>query len=60
MKFSEIKHFEHPSYRVNVPWDYLESHLSRYEEYGLIYNPDFQRGYVWNEQQQIKYVEYIL
>lgn len=26
---------------------------------GLILNPDFQRGHVWTEEQQIKFVEYL-
>lgn len=35
--------------------------MSRYiEEYGLVICPDFQRGHVWTEDQQIAYVEYIL
>lgn len=29
-------------------------------EYGLDINPDFQRGHVWTEEQQIKYIEYML
>lgn len=53
-------------YRVNVSWDYLESHL---EHYGKIMwdkpellqlDPDFQRGHVWDEGRQIAYVEYCL
>ena len=30
------------------------------DNYNLQLNPDFQRGNVWTEQQQISYVEYIL
>lgn len=30
------------------------------KEYGLEMNPDFQRGHVWTEEQQSKYVEFIL
>lgn len=26
---------------------------------GLVLNPDFQRGHVWTEEQQIKFVEYL-
>lgn len=29
-------------------------------EYGLQLNPDFQRGHVWTEEQQIKWIEYHL
>jgi hypothetical protein len=54
-----------PSYRVNIPWDYLEDNLDRYiNERGgtalLDLEPDFQREHVWTTAQQIKYVEYIL
>lgn len=30
------------------------------EESGLILNPDFQRGHIWKEQQQIAYIEFLL
>jgi hypothetical protein len=54
-----------PSYRVNIPWDYLEDNLDRYmNDRGgtalLDLEPDFQREHVWTTEQQIKYVEYIL
>lgn len=54
-----------PSYRVNIPWDYLEDNLHRYtnEREGtalLDLEPDFQREHVWTIEQQIRYVEYIL
>lgn len=29
-------------------------------EFGLEMNPDFQRGHVWKEEQQISYVEFLL
>lgn len=29
-------------------------------KYNLQMNPDFQRGHVWNEEQQIAYVEFLL
>lgn len=59
MKFSEIEYFLAPSYRVTVFWTYLNDILARYEENDLIYDPDFQRGYVWTEEQQTQYVEYV-
>lgn len=44
-----------------VPWNDLEHTLARYQvENDLELDPDFQRGHVWSEMQQIKYVEYIL
>jgi hypothetical protein len=30
------------------------------KEYGLQLNPEFQRGYVWTEEQQIRWIEYHL
>ena len=68
MKFTDIPKFTSNShYHINVSWDYLERQLESYAERGeseefesLQLNPDFQRGHVWSEEQQIKYVEYKL
>ena len=61
MKFDDIPQMTQAQYQVNVPWDYLEEHLKRYEHsYHFDMNPDFQRDFVWNTQQKIEYVEYIL
>lgn len=46
-----------------MPLRYLPDKIKEWEEdpwYGLQLNPDFQRGHVWTEEQQVKYVEYIL
>jgi len=44
-----------------ISWNDLERQLANYEiEVGLDIDPDFQRGHVWTQPQQIKYVEYIL
>lgn len=49
------------SYQVDVGLMYLENTLRDYtEDYGLELNPDFQRGAVWTEAQQIAFVEYFL
>lgn len=37
--------------------DYIEELVS---ECNLKLNPDFQRGCVWTEQQQVDYIEYVL
>lgn len=59
--FSEIKpYISCGRYTVNIGWDYLEETIERYTEYGLDMDPDFQRGHVWNESQQIAYVEFVL
>jgi uncharacterized protein with ParB-like and HNH nuclease domain len=48
------------SYNANVNFKYLLSQLKAYEKDGLQYCPDFQRGHVWNKEQQIKFIEYML
>ena len=37
--------------------DFIDEHI---ENYGLQLNPDFQRGHVWTEEQQIKWLEFFL
>jgi len=60
--FKTIPKYTRPaSYAVDLPWDQLERTLARYvKEHGLQLEPDFQRGHVWTEAQQIAYVEFIL
>ena len=64
-----FKHVEqytsYGSYQVTMSWDYLAEHIRHWEERtegiaSLQINPDFQRGHVWTEEQQIKYVEYMI
>ena len=58
MKWSEIPKFTNDgNYKVNVSWDYIEHWISRHK---IDLNPDFQRGHVWTEKQQIIYVEFCL
>jgi hypothetical protein len=63
-RFRDIPQFPHSSYRVDVSWNFLESHIKSQSEEGLggalDLEPDFQRAHVWTEEQRIKYVEYIL
>jgi len=52
-------------YRIHLDWEYLETYLQKQSERcegmaSLDLNPDFQRGYVWKENQKTAYVEYIL
>lgn len=60
MKFSDIPQFTRSgSYQIDVPIDYLLKTLDGYKEHdNLQMNPDFQRGNVWTEEQQIKYLEF--
>ena len=64
MKFKDIPMLTRSgSYEVNVPLDLLEDHIKRYQEEhepGLQMNPDFQRGHIWTESQQVAYVEFFL
>lgn len=48
------------SYGVDHEWGYLEKAIESYIEQGLQMDPDFQRGHVWTEKQQIEYVEFSL
>lgn len=62
-KFTDIPQMltNRANYHVDVGLKYFDSTIQEYiDEQGLILNPDFQRGHVWTEQQQIAYVEYIL
>lgn len=61
MRFKDIQPYIAPgSYQVNVDLPYFKIHMDRYFEYGLQMNPDFQRGHVWTEAQQIAFMEYFL
>jgi Protein of unknown function DUF262 len=45
-------------YSVDVRWSYLETWLAGFPSACL--DPEFQRHYVWTEQQKIRYVEFAL
>jgi uncharacterized protein with ParB-like and HNH nuclease domain len=62
MKFREIPQYTSAgSYQVNMPLIYAVEWIEReIKEENLQLNPDFQRGHVWTEEQQIKYIEYLL
>ncbi len=48
-------------YQVNFDIDSFPEAIQRYvDKHKLQLNPDFQRGHVWTEAQQIAYVEFIL
>lgn len=61
-RFKDIPQFTSSgSYQVNYPLTslvkYIEEEVS---EMGLQLNPEFQRGHVWTEEQQIAWLEYHL
>lgn len=62
MRLSNIKMLmPNGKYEINIRLNYIDAWLEDMEEnYGLELNPDFQRGNVWTEEQQIKYVEFFL
>ena len=62
MKFREIPQFtSYGNYTVNQSLRYLVEWVEKQQdELELELNPDFQRGNVWTETQQIRYVEYLL
>lgn len=62
MKYSDISQLTpQPRYSVTVPWSDLKQQLDGYNDNGLLnLDPDFQRGHVWSEYQQVAYVEYVL
>lgn len=62
MKFTEVPQLTAVgSYQVNMPLRYLKERIEEWiAEDGLELNPDFQRGHVWTEEQQVKYIEFLL
>lgn len=64
MRFKDIPQLTRAGrYQVNIPIRYIPDKIKEWEEdeyYSLQMNPNFQRGHVWTEEQQIKYVEYLL
>ena len=52
--YKEIKPFQRANYVINQPLESLEDWLKEVDrDFKLELNPDFQRGHVWNEKQQI-------
>ena len=62
MRLQDIPQFTSDgNYQINQPWDSLEAWLARErDEVEIDLNPDFQRGHVWSELQQIRFVEFCL
>jgi hypothetical protein len=49
------------NYQINTSLDDLQRTINRYiKEDGLNLDPDFQRSHVWNMEQRIAYVEFLL
>lgn len=61
MKFLEIPQLPKANYRVAMDLESVMYHIERYiHHYNLDMDPEFQRGHVWAEDQQIKFIEYLL
>lgn len=49
------------NYSTDIPLHHLPQWVNDHiEEYGLVLNPDFQRGHVWTKEQQTAYMEFVL
>lgn len=48
------------NHNEDIPLEMLEGRVQQFLELGLNLNPDFQRGHVWTEEQQSRFVEYLL
>jgi uncharacterized protein with ParB-like and HNH nuclease domain len=60
MKFKDIPQFTRDgNYQIDCSIRGFNDEIARYVERGLILNPDFQRGHVWTEDQQVKFMEYV-
>ena len=61
MNWKHLPKFAECHYQTNVPWMYLEANLNRFLiDHRLDMEPDFQRAHVWTEDQQIKYIEFMM
>lgn len=61
--FNEIPQFYQANYSVDVSLSYLVQFLEglkRDSDTNLDLDPEYQRGHVWSEDKQIKFVEYFL
>jgi len=68
-QFRDIPQFTQAgNYEVSVAWQYLKEWINRNADdfnSGVFkgkfeMDPDFQRGHVWSESQQIRYIEFVL
>lgn len=62
MKFKDVPKFtSEGQYNANMRLPYFVRWIDEnIKELNLQLNPDFQRGHVWTEQQQIAYIEYLI
>ena len=64
VRFKDIPQLtKYGNYQVNISLDYVPIQIKKWQNddyYNLQLNPKFQRGHIWNEMQQIAYIEFIL
>jgi hypothetical protein len=59
--FQEIPQHPQIHYHIHTDWADLEHTINRYiKAHKLQMFPDFQRGHVWTEEQEIAFIEYIM
>jgi len=60
--FQKIPQFPQTYYGIDVGLDYLEDCLANWDrpDTPLIMNPEWQRGHVWTQEQQIRFMEFML
>lgn len=61
-RYRDIPQFtQDGSWQADFSFDYLIKHINaEIEKQGLQLNPNFQRGHVWTEEQQIAWLEFFL
>jgi len=60
MNFRDIKSLPSANYTVGIPWDFLAEWLDKDRGMKVDMNPEYQRGYVWSQDQKTFYLEHIL
>lgn len=67
MRFTDIPQYNRKANcRIDVSWHFLEQTIAGYAEDARLWkttfemDPDFQRGHVWRNIKQVRYVEYVL
>jgi hypothetical protein len=59
--FNQINRIKYGTYSIDVDWKNIKRQLQWYkEDFNLDLDPEYQRGFVWTNQQKIDYIEYIL
>jgi hypothetical protein len=61
MNYKDIPVISRPVFRATYSWDFiLEQWVNVRGDMKVELQPDFQRGYVWTQEQQISYIENML